>query len=111
MSHITQTTIIAMPMLIVCDWSRFAIWLSMFVHAHGEDILRIKGILYLENATPVVINCVQHLVYFPEHLPSWPGGEHMSVLVFIVRNITQDAVMRSLNEFLARTPVLDPAHL
>jgi G3E family GTPase len=93
-----------------CDWSRFAIWLSMFVHAHGEDILRIKGILYLESGgAPVAINCVQHLVYFPEHLPSWPGEERSSVLVFILRNITQDAVMRSLNDFLARTPALEPA--
>ncbi len=93
-----------------CDWSRFAIWLSMFVHAHGEDILRIKGILYLENgAAPVAINCVQHLVYFPEHLPSWPGEERTSVLVFIVRNIAQDEVMRSLDTFLARTPELEPA--
>jgi G3E family GTPase len=91
-----------------CDWSRFAIWLSMFVHAHGEDILRIKGILYLENGAPVAVNCVQHLVYFPEHLPSWPGEERTSVLVFILRNITQDAVMRSLDSFLARTPALEP---
>ncbi|HWK87087.1 MAG TPA: GTP-binding protein [Xanthobacteraceae bacterium] len=93
-----------------CDWSRFAIWLSMFVHAHGEDILRIKGILYLESGgAPVAINCVQHLVYFPEHLPLWPGEERSSVLVFILRNITQDAVMRSLNDFLARAPALEPA--
>jgi G3E family GTPase len=100
-----------------CDWPRFAIWLSMFVHAHGEDILRIKGILYLENgASPVAINCVQHLVYFPEHLPPWPGDERpgeerTSVLVFILRNIAQDEVMRSLNTFLARTPALEAARV
>lgn len=95
-----------------CDWPRFAIWLSMFVHAHGEDILRIKGILYLENgASPVAINCVQHLVYFPEHLPPWPGEERTSVLVFILRNIEESAVMRSLNGFLAQTSALEPARV
>lgn len=86
-----------------CDWSRFAIWLSMFVHAHGADILRIKGILYLgAEMSPVAINCVQHLVYFPEHLSSWPGDDRSSVLVFIVRGISKDTVIRSLDQFFKK---------
>lgn len=84
------------------SWSRFAVWLSLLLHAHGDNILRIKGLLALEDATaPVLVNCVRHVVYFPEHLRSWPDESRSSKLVFIVRNIDPTRIKRSLEVFAA----------
>ena len=79
------------------DWVRLSIWLSALLHRHGENILRVKGFLALENRSePVVINCVHHVIYFPEHLSEWPEGDRKSFLVFIARDLSPDLVLRSL---------------
>lgn len=79
------------------DWVRLSIWLSLLLHRHGANILRVKGFLALENrSSPVVINCVHHVIYFPEHLSEWPEGDRKSSLVFITRDLSPDLVLRSL---------------
>ena len=84
-----------------CDWTDFAIWLSLLVHAHGRRILRIKGLLDLGGAgLPVAINCVQELVYFPEHLDDRPDMDSRSLLVFIVRDLEPARILQSLRTFL-----------
>lgn len=83
------------------DWVRLSIWLSLLLHKHGENILRVKGFLALEQrAAPVVINCVHHVIYFPEHLSHWPDDDRRSFLVFIVKQIEPDMVLRSLLAFV-----------
>ena len=48
------------------DWTAFGIWLTMLLHAHGESVLRVKGILNVQGlATPVVIHGVQHVIHPP----------------------------------------------
>jgi G3E family GTPase len=82
------------------DWTAFGIWLTMLLHARGEDILRVKGILDVaESETPVVIHGVQHVVHPPIHLEGWPGGERRSRLVFITRDISKADIERSLAAF------------
>ncbi|MGD9812271.1 MAG: GTP-binding protein [Sphingobium sp.] len=84
-----------------CDWTAFAIWLSLLVHAHGSHILRVKGLLDVAGAgAPVAINCVQSLVYFPEHLDGWPDTDRRPMLIFIVRNLEPALVLKSLRAFL-----------
>ena len=83
------------------DWTVFALWLSLLVHAHGRQVLRVKGLLNIAGLdAPVVVNCVQNLVYFPEHLAAWPDAKKVSVLVFIVRDIEAACVLQSLRTFL-----------
>ncbi len=78
------------------DWTCFSIWLSLILHHHGTRILRIKGFVALERGSaPVVINCIHHLAYFPEHLDRWPDGDRSSFLVFIVREISPEIILRS----------------
>ncbi|MGA0569966.1 CobW family GTP-binding protein [Variovorax sp. VNK109] len=78
------------------DWLRLSVWLSLMLHRHGANVLRIKGFLALENRdAPVVVNCVRHVIYFPEHLDAWPDGDRRSFLVFIVKDLMPDAVLRS----------------
>jgi G3E family GTPase len=78
------------------DWTRLSIWLSLILHRHGERILRIKGFVALgSGSAPVLINCIHHLAYFPEHLDKWPDGDRSSFLVFIVREISPEIILRS----------------
>jgi G3E family GTPase len=93
-----------------CEWTTFAVWLSLLIHAHGNKILRVKGLLCVNSGkAPVAINCVQNLVYFPEHLDEWPDADRRSILVFIVRNLDPANVLRSLRTFLGTDrPILLP---
>jgi len=82
------------------DWAAFGIWLTMLLHSHGNDVLRVKGMLNVgEHSGPVVIHGVQHLVHPPDHLPEWPDDDHSSRIVFIVRDLSRDMIERSLAAF------------
>ncbi len=84
------------------DWTAFGIWLSMLLHAHGEDVLRVKGLLNVIGAeTPVVVHGVQHIVHPPTHLDAWPDEDRRSRLVFIVRGLPRERIERSLAAFNA----------
>lgn len=85
------------------DWTVFGIWLSLLLHTHGEQVLRVKGLLQVQGAqTPVVVQGVQQLVYPPTHLARWPDGPRQSQLVFIVRGLDQAALEASLRCYLER---------
>jgi G3E family GTPase len=82
------------------DWTAFGLWLSMLLHAHGERVLRVKGLLNVADlAAPVVIHGVQHLVHPPVHLDAWPSDDRRSRIVFIVRGLERGAIERSLAAF------------
>ena len=84
------------------NWTAFGIWLSALLHRHGNEILRIKGLLNVPGAFgPVVINTVQSHITPPSHLDEWPNEDHSSRLVFIVQGIKPETVRKSLNHFLA----------
>jgi len=87
------------------DWVTLGIWLSMLLHAHGEHVLRVKGLLDVSGAThPVFINGVQHVMHQPVHLDAWPDSDRRSRLVFIVRDLPRDLIVRSARAFLGLTP-------
>ncbi|HHY65880.1 MAG TPA: GTP-binding protein [Alicyclobacillus sp.] len=81
------------------NWSAFSVWLSMLLHAHGEHILRIKGLLDVGSPGPIVLNGVQHIVHPPIHLSEWPDEDTVSRLVIIVRGIDPDRILDSLHIF------------
>ena len=82
------------------DWTAFGIWLTMLLHAHGTDILRVKAMLNVPGSPgPVVVHGVQHLVHPPDHLPQWLDDDHSSRIVFIVRGLSREAIERSLAAF------------
>src|SRR5205814_380426 len=56
-------------------WEHVATWLDALVLAHGEDVLRVKGILQIVGASrPVVVQAVQRLFHPPAELPSAVQG-------------------------------------
>jgi G3E family GTPase len=82
------------------DWTRFGIWLTMLLHRHGDELLRVKGILNVaEAATPVAVHAVQHLVHPPRHLNAWPDADRRSRLVFIARGLDPAVIERSFRAF------------
>lgn len=84
------------------DWTRFGIWLTMLLHRHGNELLRVKGILNVADAaTPVAVHAVQHLVHPPRHLDAWPDGDRRSRLVFIARGLDPALIERSFRAFSA----------
>jgi len=90
------------------DWTVFGIWLTMLLNRHGNEVLRVKGILDVAGEpAPVAIHGVQHLVHPPVHLRAWPDAERRSRIVFIVRGLRQEAVEASLRAFAG--PAMAPA--
>jgi G3E family GTPase len=83
----------------------FAIALGGLAREHGEDLLRVKGLVgFADRAEgPAAIHAVQHTLYPPRWLDAWPDGDTSSRLVFIVRGIASDSV---LERFAAGDPVL-----
>ena len=81
------------------DWPAFSVWLAMLLEAHGPDILRIKGLLDIGEAGPVVLNTAQHTVHPPEHLSAWPHRSPTPYLVFITRGVEPARIARSLESF------------
>jgi G3E family GTPase len=87
------------------DWTMFAIWLAMLLQSHGDDILRVKGLLDTGAEGPLVLHGVQHVIHPPSHLPAWPDTDRASRLVFIVRGLGRDALLRSIAVFQASAGV------
>jgi G3E family GTPase len=79
------------------DWAMFGVWLTMLLHRHGNDVLRVKGILNVAGSeTPVAVHGVQHLIHPPRHLSAWPDADRRSHLVFIVKGLASEAIDRSI---------------
>src|SRR6218665_2218924 len=78
------------------DWLAFSLWLSLLLHRHGEQVLRVKGLIHVAGAsTPVAIHGVQQLMHPPLHLTRWPQGWHRSCLVFLVQGLAPEQVQAS----------------
>jgi len=87
------------------DWTAFGLWLSMLLNRHGENILRVKGILAIEGeAAPVAVHGVQHLVHPPIHMARWPGADRRTRIVFICKGLDPAAIRRSFAAFVLKTP-------
>ena len=81
------------------DWLGFAVWLSMLLHAHGQEVLRVKGLVELDEGTLVSVNGVQHVVHKPEHLDRSIDLGPVAGIVFITRGIEIERLRESFDAF------------
>ncbi|HET6870390.1 MAG TPA: GTP-binding protein [Solirubrobacteraceae bacterium] len=81
------------------DWLGFAVWLSMLLHARGQDVLRVKGLVELEDHTLVSVNGVQHVVHTPEHLDRSTITDPVPGVVFITRGMEIERLRESFDAF------------
>jgi G3E family GTPase len=112
--HAGETRSLALTFTQPLDWIAFSVWLSMLLHARGEDVLRVKGLLNVGAAGPVVLNGVQHIIHPPEHLACWPSADQRSHVVFILHAIDPAHIVRSLQAFqhlLGAAPEVDDTDL
>ena len=84
-------------------WGKIAGSLDMLAQTHGANILRIKGLINVEeiDEQPVVVHAVQHMFHPPAKIDAWPTSDHRSRLVFIVKDIDRDIIEGALNSYLA----------
>jgi G3E family GTPase len=84
-------------------WEHVANWLDALVIGHGDDLLRVKGILnVVGREKPIVVQAVQRLFHPPFELPQWPGDGRASRIVFITRGLSRDYVATVLDTIRQR---------
>jgi G3E family GTPase len=84
------------------DWAVFIEWIEMLIAGHGENLLRLKGILHVAGEdAPVAIHGVQHLFHPPVVLQAWPDEDRRSRMVFITRDISRETLLTSFRSFFA----------
>lgn len=67
---------------------------------HGEKLLRMKGILHVEDApAPLAIHAVHFTPYPPTLLEGWDEDEPISRIVIIGKGIDEEAVRGMLTQF------------
>lgn len=81
------------------DWSDFAVWLSALLHARGNDLVRIKGVVRTP-AGLLLLQTVRKVVQSPEILPERPDMSEDGKIVFIGRGFRPADLHRSLQYFL-----------
>jgi G3E family GTPase len=82
-------------------WDGLATWLEVLSATRGDSVLRIKGILDLQDQDrPVIVHGVQGTWHRPTLLPAWPEGQpRRSSLVFILRDLPRQVIEEGLAAF------------
>jgi len=76
-------------------WDGLNAALQALAQLRGPDLLRVKGIVHVHGESgPVVLQGAQHLFHPPVTLEGGHDTEPKSRIVFIVRNITREAIER-----------------
>ncbi|MGD9615024.1 MAG: GTP-binding protein [Alphaproteobacteria bacterium] len=74
-------------------WKVFEQVMAVLTALRGSDLLRVKGLVAVTGCRgPVVVHVVQHVAHRPIELEDWPDGDRRSRLVFITRDLPQEAV-------------------
>jgi G3E family GTPase len=78
-----------------------AMFLELLSSYHGARILRLKGIVKLQDdpERPVIIHGVQHVIHAPQRLKNWPDADHSSRLVVMTRGIEKQEIQGLLDAF------------
>jgi G3E family GTPase len=86
------------------------LFLELLRSAHGPKLLRMKGIVQLEEEPnePVVLHMVQHVLHPPARLAGWPSDDRRSRLVFVTYDLAPDVVRRLLDAFLGKPSIDTP---
>ena len=79
-------------------WPVFAVWLSALLHARGNDLLRIKGVVRAPTGR-LLIQAVRRQVQPPEILPG-PIDEVDGTLVVFGRGYSSEILQGSLDAFV-----------
>lgn len=86
------------------DFMAFQDWLGMVLATQGENLLRLKGIMDVKDVDrPVAIHGVQHIFHPPAALENWEGLDKRTRLVFITKNLSEQAIRDTFAAYLPGT--------
>jgi G3E family GTPase len=82
------------------DWTAFSVWLSALLHARGNEVVRVKGVVKTP-AGRLLIQTVRKIVQSPEILPEQDDGQlrEDNTIVVIGRGYRAEDLRRSLHYF------------
>lgn len=81
-------------------------WLNTLIRLRGPNILRLKGIVFLEGIDhPFVIHGVQQVFDPPVQIKKWTSKDRRSRVVVIARDMTRVEVERGLDMLRAKPKV------
>ena len=89
---------VTLPIPKGADWASLSLWLSALLHAHGDRLIRLKGVVQTP-AGRLLIQTVRRTVQPPEMLPADLGTDDM--LAVIGESPDAAALQASLARFLA----------
>jgi len=79
------------------SWPGFEQSMALLAALRGPDLLRVKGLLAVEECRgPVVVHYVQHVAHPPVELEDWPDADRRSRLVFVTRGLRREPVAQFL---------------
>ncbi|UDF27981.1 UNVERIFIED_ORG: GTP-binding protein [Roseateles sp. XES5] len=87
--------------------------LDMFIDllrsAHGEKLLRMKGIVQMSSnpERPLVLHGVQSVFHPPERLPAWPDPQDRRTRLVLITKDLPEAFVRDLFDAFTGTPKID----
>lgn len=88
----------------------FDTWFDTLVRHKGRNLLRVKGILFLEGInTPFAFHGVQNIFDPPVPLKSWTGDDRRTRIVLIGRHLDRSEIVQSL-ELLREAQSNDNTH-
>jgi G3E family GTPase len=91
------------------SWAGFQQAMAVLTGLRGPDLLRVKGLVAIEECRgPVVVHVVQHVVHPPVELEDWPDGDRRSRLVFVTRDLARNAVAQLFTNVAAIAPRSPP---
>jgi G3E family GTPase len=91
-------------------FSAFEMFLDLLRSAHGEKLLRMKGIIEIaeDPERPLVIHGVQQIFHPPARLTAWPEGRRETRLVMITKDLPETYVRQLFDAFLGRVQIDTP---
>jgi G3E family GTPase len=91
-------------------FSTFDMFIDLLRSAHGEKLLRVKGVVLLSDdpERPLVIHGVQQIFHPPTRLARWPDGVRETRLVMIVKDLPESYVQRLFDAFLGQPQIDTP---
>ncbi|MFY0596335.1 MAG: GTP-binding protein [Cognatishimia sp.] len=82
-------------------------WLNDLVRRRGPNLLRVKGIVFLDGIpNPFVFHGVQNVFDPPVIVKDWPEGDQTSRVVIIARDIPKSELQAGLDELAAHVVTL-----
>ena len=82
------------------NWKDLKPIILKLCQTHGEQLLRLKGILHAEDQpAPLAIHAVHFTPYPPTLLTGWDEDEPISRIVLIGKGLDEDAIRQLLTQF------------